>query len=303
MQTTPPRTIELPTLALFLGCYAFLLCAVFILPDVWLPLAIAALGIALAHHSSCQHEALHGHPTRSAIINEILVFPAVGLFVPYRRFRDLHLLHHSDETLTDPYDDPETNYLDPVVWARLPGWLHQVLRFNNTLAGRMLIGPVISNFLLIRGDLRLIRAGDNAVVSAWGLHLIGLAPVIWVVHMSPMPVWGWVTAAYLGLSLLKIRTFLEHRADPNALHRTVVIEDRGFLAWLFLNNNFHAVHHSLPHMPWYRLPARYFAEPDRYHRQNGGYVYRSYAEIFRRHFFSAKDPVPHPLRDHDITQA
>ncbi len=32
----------------------------------------------------------------------------------------MHMAHHRDAILTDPYDDPESNYLDPAVWARLP---------------------------------------------------------------------------------------------------------------------------------------------------------------------------------------
>ena len=61
-----------------------------------------------------------------------------------------------------------------------------------------------------------------------------------------MPVWAYLLAAYLGWSLLKIRTYLEHRAHEAARARTVVIESRGPLALLFLNNNFHVVHHMHP---------------------------------------------------------
>ena len=60
-----------------------------------------------AAHSSLQHEALHGHPTRSAALNEALVFLPLGLLFPYRRFKMLHLRHHNNSALTDPYDDPE----------------------------------------------------------------------------------------------------------------------------------------------------------------------------------------------------
>ena len=76
---------------------------------------------------------------------------------------------------------------------------------------------------------------------------------------------------------------------------TVIIEDRGPLAFMFLNNNLHVVHHMKPGAPWYRLPAIYGAAKDRYQQVNDAYVYRSYAEIFRCYFLHAKDPVPHPL--------
>jgi fatty acid desaturase len=74
-----------------------------------------------------------------------------------------------------------------------------------------------------------------------------------------------------------------------------VIEDRGPLALLFLNNNLHAVHHMHPQVAWYRLPAVYSANRDHYLRRNDGYIYRNYAQIFRAYLFRAKDPVPHPL--------
>ena len=58
----------------------------------------------------------------------------------------------------------------------------------------------------------------------------------------------------------------------------MLTEDRGSLAPLLLNNNLHAVHHALPQVPWYRLPAEY-ARRDELLRRNGGYRYRSYGEV------------------------
>ena len=44
---------------------------------------LAPLGAYLvALHGSLQHEALHGHPTRSAVVNELLVFLPVSLWFP-----------------------------------------------------------------------------------------------------------------------------------------------------------------------------------------------------------------------------
>ena len=46
----------------------------------------------------------------------------------------------------------------------------------------------------------------------------------------------------------------------------MIIEDRGPLAILFLNNNFHAVHHANPRLAWYRLPAEYARRRDEWLR-------------------------------------
>jgi fatty acid desaturase len=286
---------EWPTLFLILGCYLAWGIAVLALPSVWLPLAVLVAGIASALHSSLQHEAIHGHPFRDARLDAALVAPALGLLIPFGRFRDQHLAHHMDSRLTDPYDDPESNYLDPAVWARLPRAVRAILRVNNTLAGRMLIGPLVAQAIFMLGDARAIARGEAGVLRAWAWHLPAAAAVLAVVALSPMPVWAYLVAAYLGHAILKIRTFLEHQAHEHAAGRTVIIEDRGPLALIFLNNNLHVVHHMHPNVPWYRLPALYLANRARYVARNGGYVYRSYAEIFRRHLWRAKDPVPHPL--------
>ena len=288
--------VEWPTLALLVACYGVWIIGTTWAAELWLPLGVVVTGVAIALHSSLSHEVLHGHPFRQRRANEALVFPCLCLAVPYGRFRDTHLAHHRDEHLTDPYDDPESNYLDPGVWARLPRWARAVLRVNNTLAGRMLLGPLVSQVAFLRGDWQAVRAGDRAVRRAWLWHIPAAAAVLaWVAH-APMSVWAYLLSVWLGLALLKIRTFLEHRAHERARGRTVIVEDRGPLALLFLNNNLHVVHHMHPEVPWYRLPALYAARRAHYLRRNEGYAYGSYAQIVRDHLWRAKDPVPHPLR-------
>lgn len=291
-----PAPIEWPTLLLIAVCYAVWALATTVLAAMWLPLGFAVTLLAITLHSSLQHEVLHGHPFRNRRANEALVFLPLGLVFPYGRFRDLHLAHHVDENLTDPYDDPETNYMDPEAWARLAAPVRLVLRLNNTLLGRMLIGPVVSVLAVVLSDLRAIRAGDRAIRRAWVLHAVGLIPVLAWVLWSPMPLPAYIAAAYGAMSILKIRTFLEHRAHALSPGRTVIVEGRGFLPFLFLYNNFHIVHHTKPGVPWYRLPALYAARKEEFLTRNDGYVYPSYGDVFRRYFLRAKDPVPHPLR-------
>ena len=293
------RTAEWPTLLLLGACYGLWALAVFALPQVSLWLAVPIAAWAIAQHSSLCHEAIHGHPFGDPRLDAAAVFPALALAIPYGRFRDSHLAHHRDSNLTDPYDDPESNYLARRDWEALAPWLRLVLRANNTLAGRLVLGPVVGTVAWLRGDLAAIRAGDRAVIGAWLWHVPAVAAVVLLVAWSPMPWWAYGLAAYLGLSLLKIRTFLEHQAHERTRGRTVIVEDRGPLALLFLNNNLHVVHHLHPRVPWYRLPRLYRANPQRYLGLNEGYRYRSYGEVFRRHLWAAKDPVPHPLLRRD----
>jgi len=291
--------IEWPTLALIFACYAVWALALFWLPQISLTLAILVAIPAIALQSSLQHEVLHGHPFADRRLGEPLVYASLNLAIPYERFRDTHLEHHMDATLTDPYEDPESNYWDPAAWHRLSPAHQKLLQINNTLLGRMLLGPLIGQVAFMAQDWAHIRAGKPGVARGWIAHLVLSAAVLMLVAAAPMPVWAYLLAAYGGLSVLKIRTFLEHQAHERARGRTVIIEDRGPLAFLFLNNNLHVVHHMHPKLPWYRLPKIYFNNRDKYLARNDGYRYANYAEIFRRHLLSAKDPVPHPLYPQD----
>ncbi|MFV0358759.1 fatty acid desaturase [Tropicimonas sp.] len=286
---------EWPTLVLLVACYALWGIGLTLGTGAWLPLGIVLVALAGAQHSSLQHEIIHYHPFRDERLNELLVSPALTLAIPYGRFRDTHRAHHTDENLTDPYDDPESNYMDPRVWYNLPGWVRSVLLLNNTLLGRMLIGPVVGQIAFMGSDWRAIRTGDRSVLVSWLLHIPAVLIVIWLVSLSPMPFWAYLVAAYAALAILKIRTFLEHRAFPDYKGRTVIVEDRGPLALLFLNNNLHVVHHAHPGVPWYALPGLFRERRDAFLERNYGYRYASYGEVFSRYLLRRKDPVPHPL--------
>lgn len=293
LQASP--AVEWPTLLVLVGTYAIWALGTTYAYALSPVLGVIVTGVAIAQFSSLQHEVLHGHPFRHVWLNEALVFPALTLTVPYGRFRDTHLAHHYDPNLTDPYDDPESNFLDPDVWADLNPAFRLLLRANNTLLGRVTLGPLIGNWLWLRAEARLIMAGDRDAQRDWLLHMGGLVLLFLWLAPADMGLWAYLLSAYIGHALLKIRTYLEHRAHEAARARTVVIEDRGPLALLFLNNNLHAVHHCHPNVAWYRLPQLFASNRDHYLRRNEGYLYASYAEVFSRYFLRAKDPVPHPM--------
>jgi fatty acid desaturase len=288
------RKLEWPTLLMLAACYAVWGLGLALWPSHPV-LSLLLTGIAVAQHGSLQHEVLHGHPFRSQWLNEALVFPALGLFISYLRFKDTHLRHHYDPDLTDPYDDPESNYMDPEVWASLPPMMQKLYRLNNTLAGRMILGPMLGTASFLWQDAKRLLAGERRVWLAYTLHLGSVALALGLVSYIGMPIWAYLIAVYLGYALLKIRTFLEHRAHELFRARTVIVEDRGPLSYLYLNNNFHVVHHCMPAVPWYDLPRLYSEKSEHYRRRNEVYVYRSYAQIIRQFLFRAKDPVPHPV--------
>ncbi len=218
------REVEWPTVALLAGCYVLWALATAFYGELG-PLVLIAVAPLVTLHSSLQHEAAHGHPTRFAALNEALVSLPIGLLFPYRRFKALHLRHHNDAALTDPYDDPESFYYAIADWQKLPAPIQLVLDLNNTFVGRFAIGPAVMAVGFAASEMRLMRRGDRQLVSSWLRHLAGIALVLgWAVGVCGIPVWLYVSAAYLGLSILNIRTFAEHQAHEAAGGRTVIVE-------------------------------------------------------------------------------
>lgn len=294
------RAVEWPTVALVIANYALWGAATAFATDLGPVIAFALIALTASFHASLTHEVCHGHPTRRVWLNDLMVAPAISLFVPHDRYRATHLAHHHDPTLTDPYDDPESNYFDPTVWRRLPRPFRLLMRLNNTLFGRLAVGPLISTVCFYRSEIRLMLAGDSGTIRGWLKHVPSVGVVVlWLATVGEVPAFLYLGAAYAGLSLQKIRSYLEHRAHPQARGRTVIVEDRGPLAWLFLNNNLHAVHHAHPRLPWYDLPAVYRDRRASFLGRNGGYRYSGYGEVFRNFLLRAKDPVPHPLMPGD----
>ena len=284
------------TLALLIVVYALWALLAVVFPDLPLWLSCPLLVLITVQFMSIQHEIVHGHPTRSGWLNEALVSLPLGLLFPYRRYRTLHLRHHNDENLTDPFDDPESWYFEPEDFARQPAPVRWLWRANATLLGRLLLGPVLSVVGLVRMDLRAIFAGDRGILWDWVLHLAGVAAVLVILRLS-----GFSLLAYLGfvalpsMSVLMIRSFAEHRASEAKEHRTAIIPDRGLFALLFLNNNLHAVHHAHPTVAWYRLPRLFNEQRARFETANGGYGYRSYLALIARHLLRPVNSVAHPI--------
>jgi fatty acid desaturase len=289
------QAIEWPTVFLIITCYAaWAGAAVFLWPS-YPAIALTVLGVLLAMQSSLMHEAAHGHPTRTGWINELLVGLPIGLVYPFRRFKALHLRHHADERLTDPFDDPESYYRALWHHEELPPPLKAVLNFNNTMVGRFLIGPPLATAGFLATEAKLIAEGDAAVRKAWLLHAAGLIVVLPLVQFGlGIPLWLYILVpVWLGQSLISVRTFAEHQWSERPDGRTIIIE-RSPLAFLFLNNNLHLVHHKSPTVAWYKLPKLFRDKREQWIAMNNGYVFPGYFALLKEYAFKPKEPVVHP---------
>ena len=171
-----------------------------------------------------------------------------------------------------------------------------LLWMRNTVTGRLLFGPWLATWELLRSEIPRLLRGERGAIKAWALHVPACAVVLlWAVVVCDIPLAEYILLfAFPGTALTMLRSFAEHRAATNPKHRSVVVEAGWPMALLYLNNNLHALHHREPGRPWYALPSRYRDQRDAILIANGGYRFRGYAEVIARYLLWPKEAVVHP---------
>ena len=100
--------------------------------------------------------------------------------------------------------------------------------------------------------------------------------------------------AFAGLSFSRLRSFAEHHYAESKEERTAIVENTPAFGLLFLHNNLHIVHHSIPSLPWYKIPKLYAKRREEFIALNGGLIYNGYFDVARRYFFRTHHNPIHP---------
>ena len=285
------RSIEWPTWVLLVCLYGGWLVLLVAHRTLGSWLFTGLLGVWIAWFMSLQHELVHGHPTRWDALNRWLGLLPVSIWYPFDLYRLNHLAHHHAPSLTQPGVDPESNYRRAEdVSSRWQRWL---LITQRTVAGRLLVGPALCLAGLHRDLLDTLRHGRGIGRWSWLQHTVLAVGLLLIVQRwSGVSLVEYLVASYLGLGLALLRSLYEHRPATDPLHRIVVNEASWPWRLLYLNNNYHAVHHALPGLPWYQIPARYRADRDGYLHRNGGFLIPGYGRLIGRHFWR---PIDSPV--------
>jgi len=294
LQSSWTARSDWPTWLLLLGTYGGWWVLIEAGSHLGRPLTLLLLVPLLTFWMSLQHELLHGHPTRWRAVNKVLGYAPFAVWYPYTLYRDSHLAHHRDETITVPRHDPESRYLDAQGWSgsTAPG---QALHWlNKTMLGRLCVGPALALAGLVREQSgRLIR-GEAQAWMMWTTHLACVLALFWFIAHHGVPVIDYVLASVLALALSMVRSYYEHRPAAAPEQRSVLNEAGWPWRWLFLNLNLHLVHHDLPGLPWYYLPRVYRERRADWLQRSGHFLVNGYSELFRQYAVCPVDSPLHP---------
>ncbi len=229
-----------------------LLFGIWIAQGWWLwPLAVIAQGICICFLFTLQHEATHKTPFATPWLNE-WVGRATGVLIlqPFEWFRYFHLAHHRHTNIPDK--DPELiSGAKPETWRAygvhvtgLPYW-----RGMATQTIRNAMGKDPGAYIPQRARARVITE------ARWMLALYALAALSLLA--SPLLFWVWLLPCLVGQPFLRLYLLAEHGRCAfvaNMFENTrTTLTNRAirFIAW---NMPYHIEHHSLPMVPFHRLP-------------------------------------------------
>lgn len=286
---------ELPTWLLIIAIYTGWFTTLAYWHTIGLLPATVLLIWFTAWYMSLQHELIHGHPTRFPRLNQLFGTLPLAVWYPYGLYRDSHLAHHRNDHLTVPVDDPESYYFTEQTWARFMPWQKRIIHARNTFLGRLLLAPLLDIVQTLGSAVAVFRQLHLRAMLMWLVHGVLLAGLfVWMRHVGFSPVWFVLAVSYPALALTKVRSFLEHRAADDPLARSVINEAGIFWQVLFLNLNYHSVHHDLPGVPWYGLKALYQQNRAVYQQRNHGFVVKGYGQWLRQFWDKAVDVTVHP---------
>ena len=293
--TIPTQGVEWPTWLLIAAIYGSWLAVLGWYAHSASLWAVAALAVIAAWYMSLQHELVHNHPTRRRWFNRALGLLPIAVWYPFDIYQRSHLAHHRDELLTYPGQDPESNYLDPADFDQRSGPMRAVLLAQRTSLGRFFMTPAFAIFYLLWPLRQASYWRSPKLRWTWAQHVVLLVLMLGGIQFATgMSPWTYLLGvAYPGLGLALLRSLYEHRPAALSAHRIVVNEAAWPWRLLYLNNNYHAVHHVQPNLPWYRIPQAYWAQRDAFVAGTGGFLVPGYVGLFLRH---AVVPIDHPAQ-------
>ena len=217
------------------------------------PILMVPLGILLAFLFNLEHECTHTTPFKTQWINEWSGRISGFLILqPFHWFRYFHFAHH--RFTNDPERDPElvgkpkpTTVVQYIVFALAPlYWKNKVLLLLSNAQGKVFDDFVPKN------AHRQLRAEARVSIAIY------FAILMFSVLVSPVLVWVWLVPLIIGFPFLRLYHLAEHGLCPavdDMFENSRTVFTNRIVRFVTWNMPYHIEHHTLPMVPFFRLPC------------------------------------------------
>lgn len=214
-------------------------------------LALVLQGIVICFLFTLQHEATHKTPFATLWINE-WVGRIVGVLIlqPFEWFRYLHFAHHKYTNLPDK--DPEL-----LLGAKPETWSAYIWHVSGVplwwAMGKQTVGNALGHdpgdYIPARARPRVIQEA-RVMLGVYGLVIASL-------FVTPVLFWVWILPVVLGQPFLRLYLLAEHGRCAfvaNMFENTRTTYTNRLVRFLAWNMPYHVEHHTLPQVPFHKLP-------------------------------------------------
>lgn len=215
------------------------------------PLLMIPQGILLVFLFTLSHEATHQTPFASRRLND-WVGHAIApiILLPFIWFRYFHLAHH--KYTNDPDRDPEiADHPRPNSWKSyaiyLSGWGYW------SGMSRVLVANALGQF-----DAPYLPERQHSAMQLEARIVLIILTLAFVsLFWSPVLFWLWILPVLIGQPVLRVYLLAEHGLCPpvaNMFENTRTTFTSRVVRWLAWNMPYHIEHHSMPNVPFHKLP-------------------------------------------------
>ena len=231
---------------------------IIIFSGLWIGMELPLWQIMLVPHGvficflfTLEHEATHKTPFASAWINEwVGRICGFAIILPFEWFRYFHLAHHRWTNIPDR--DPELNSVSRpetittyILYASgLPYWTGMAKRVLLNACGQY------------PGEFVPGRARRRVVIESL-VMLLCYIPAGLSLLVSDLLFWTWMLPCLLGQPFLRLYLLAEHghcKFVANMLENTRTTYTNIIIRYLAWNMSYHVEHHTLPQVPFHKLP-------------------------------------------------
>lgn len=215
------------------------------------PFAILPLGVLLAFLFNLEHECTHKTPFKTEWINErVGTICGFLIFQPFLWFRYFHLAHHRHTN--DPERDPELSKPKPETWTSYVLYVLTLAYWKNKAVVLLsnAFGEIDGGFVPETAHARVRHEARRAIVL-YALLLVA------TVTITPILLWIWILPLVVGFPFLKLYHLAEHGRCPHVsdmFENTRTVFTNAIVRFVTWNMPYHIEHHTLPMVPFYRLP-------------------------------------------------